>query len=410
MRKQVSVLTAIAARSAKPKEKPYRLAAGGGLYLEVQPNGAKYWRWKYRFAGKEKRLALGVFPEVSLAEAGARRDQARAQLRDGTDPSLQRKLTRRAERIAAANSLDAVAREWLAKQRKALADVTHRKAEWMLLDLLPATLLARPIASIDPPDILDALRPIEAKGNLETAHRVKQRLSQVFRYAIATSRALRDPCADLRGALAPVVSQSRAAITDPAQIGQLLRAIEGFSGQPATHAALRLSPLVFVRPGELRAMEWNEVNLDAAEWRIPAARMKMRDEHIVPLSTQAVAILRDLHALTGGFRFAFPSLRSPNRPMSENTVNAALRRLGYATDEMTGHGFRALASTRLNEMGWPPDVIERQLAHAERNKVRAAYNRAQHLAERRRMMQAWSDTLDQLRDGAAIIPLRHGAA
>lgn len=410
MPKQHTVLTAVSARNAKPAEKPYRLAAGGGLYLEVAPSGSKYWRWKYRFAGKEKRLALGVFPEVSVADASKRRDEARTQLRAGVDPSLQRKMTRRAERAAAANSLEAMAREWLGKQKAALAVTTYRKAEWMLLELLPAGLLARPIAHIEAPEILDALRPIETKGNVETAHRVKQRLSQVFRYAIATGRASRDPCPDLRGALSPVIAKPRAAVTDPARVGQLLRAIDAFTGQPMTMAALRLAPLLFVRPGELRGMEWSELSLDTAEWRIPAARMKMRDEHIVPLATQAVAVLRDLHQLTGSRRFVFPSLRTSDRPMSENTVNAALRRLGYSTDEMTGHGFRALASTRLNELGWPPDVIERQLAHAERNKVRAAYNRAQYLAERRRMMQAWADYLDGLREGAAIVPLRAGVA
>ncbi len=405
MPKQHTVLTAVSARNAKPTEKPYRLAAGGGLYLEVMPSGSKYWRWKYRFAGKEKRLALGVFPEVSIADAGKRRDEARAQLRAGVDPSLQRKMTRRAERAAAANSLEAMAREWLGKQKAALATTTYCKAEWMLLELLPAGLLSRPIAHIEAPEVLDALRPLEVKGNIETAHRVKQRLSQVFRYAIATGRASRDPCPDLRGALAPVVAKPRAAVTDPARIGQLLRAIDTFTGQPMTMAALRLAPLLFVRPGELRGMEWSELNLDAAEWRIPASRMKMRDEHIVPLAAQAVAVLRDLHQLTGARRFVFPSLRTSDRPMSENTVNAALRRLGYSTDEMTGHGFRALASTRLNELGWPPDVIERQLAHAERNKVRAVYNRAQYLAERRRMMQAWADYLDSLRQGATVIPM-----
>ena len=269
----------------------------------------------------------------------------------------------------------------------------------MLETFIFPTLGKLAVDAISSPDLLAALRRIEAKGAHETAHRTKARCGQVFRYAIATGRALRDPSADLRGALAPAVSVPRAAITDPKRIGELLRAIDGYTGAGATLAALRLAPLVFVRPGELRKAEWSEIDLQAAEWRIPAARMKMREEHIVPLSTQAVSVLREIQALTGDGRFVFPSIRVKSRAMSDNTINAALRRLGYSTEEMTGHGFRALASTRLNEMGWPPDVIERQLAHAERDKVRAVYNRAQYLTERRKMMQAWADYLAALRTG-----------
>jgi integrase len=279
-----------------------------------------------------------------------------------------------------------------------------------MIGLVPA-LAPLPIAKIGAPDVLAALRKIEADGRNETAHRVKQRVGQVFRYAIATGRAQRDPTADLRGALGPVVSKSHAALTDPAAVGRLLRALDGYSGQPTTGAALKLAALLFPRPGELRAMEWAELDLDGAEWRIPAHRMKMRDEHVIPLSTQAVAILRELHALTGPTptrrgRFCFPSLRSADRPMSENTVNTALRTLGFAKEEMTGHGFRAMAATRLNEMGWAPDVIERQLAHAERNKVRAAYNRALYMADRKKMMQAWADYLDGLREGAKVVAIK----
>ncbi|HEY6816248.1 MAG TPA: site-specific integrase, partial [Croceibacterium sp.] len=259
---------------------------------------------------------------------------------------------------------------------------------------------------IGPPQVLAALRKIEAKGNIETAHRVKQRIGQVFRYAIATGRATRDPTADLRGALAPVVTRSHAAITDPADVGDLLRALHGYVGQPATSAALRLAPMLFVRPGNLRAMEWAELDLDGAMWRIPAGKMKMREGHAVPLPTQAVAILRELRALTGRSRYCFPSLRTSDRPMSENTVNVALRRLGFDRNTMTGHGFRALASTRLNELGWAPDVIERQLAHAERNKVRATYNRASYMAERTRMMQAWADYLNCLQSGSNVVAIR----
>jgi integrase len=254
--------------------------------------------------------------------------------------------------------------------------------------------------------MLAVLRRIEARGAHETAHRTKQRAGQVFRYAIATGRAKHDPTADLKGALSPVSVKSRAAITDPAKVGELLRAIDGYTGGLVARCALKLAPLVFVRPGELRQAEWPEFDLDKAEWRIPAGKMKMREEHIVPLSPQAVAILRELHPLTSRGRFVFPGERSPTRPMSENTVNAALRRMGFDKDTMTGHGFRALASTRLNELGWAPDVIERQLAHAERNKVRAAYNRAQYLTERRKMMQAWADYLDGLRAGGKVVAFK----
>ncbi len=398
-------LTTVAARAAKSRMKPYRLAAGAGLYLEVMPTGAKYWRWKYRYAGKEKRLALGVFPGVSLAEARTQRDAARALLAEGVDPSVRRKARKHAKAVAAQNAFGAIAREWLQRQRASMAAVTFAKAEWMLG--LASALDAQPIASITAPDILAVLRAIESRGTHETAHRVKARIGQVFRYAIATGRAQRDPTTDLRGALAPVVSTAHAAVTDPSAVAALLRDIEGYSGQPTTHAALRLAPLVFVRPGNLRAMEWTELDLDAGEWRIPAGKMKMREAHVVSLASQAVAILRNLRPLTGVGRYVFPSLRTSDRPMSENTINAALRRLGYDKNTMTGHGFRALASTRLNEMGWAPDVIERQLAHTERNKVRAVYNRATHLAERRKMMQSWADYLENLSNGATVIPIKN---
>jgi integrase len=256
--------------------------------------------------------------------------------------------------------------------------------------------------------VLDVLRRIEATGSNEVAHRVRQRLGQIFRYAIATSRATRDPTADLRGALAPLGGDHFASITDPGQVGALLRAIDGYTGFPATKAALSLAPLVFVRPGELRAAEWSEFDAYRAEWRIPAARMKMQDEHVVPLSRQALAILEELRPITGRGRLVFPSVRSPARPVSDNTVNAALRRLGYTSDEIVGHGFRAMASAMLNEMGYPPDVVERQLAHKERSKVRAAYNRALYMAERRTMLQAWADYLDGLRVGGNVVPLLRG--
>lgn len=399
-------LTAQAIKHASPG----KLFDGGGLYLDVRENGARYWRMKYRHGGRERLLALGVYPEVSLAEARKRRDEARATLREGSDPAAARRAERRQAMLAAENTFEAIAREWLAKQQEALAPATYAKACWTLEELVFPWLGARPVAELTAPDVLDVLRRIEARGAHETAHRTKQRIAQVFRYAIATGRARHDPAADLRGALAPVVSKSRAAITDADGVGDLLRALDGYSGQFVTRCALRLAPLVFARPGEIRRAEWAEFDLDRAEWRIPASKMKMREEHIVPLSAQAVAVLRELHPLTGQGRYLFPSLRSAREPMSENTINAALRRLGFDKHTMTAHGFRALASTRLNELGWAPDVIERQLAHAERNKVRAAYNRAQYLAERRKMMQAWADYLDALREAPAkVTPIKRKA-
>lgn len=394
-------LTAVAIKAAKPG----KLFDGGGLYLDVRANGSRYWRMKYRHAGRERLLSFGVYPEVSLVEARRRRDDARAAIRDGVDPAAVKRERKAAAIVAAANSFEAVATEFLASQRRKLAPSTFAKSEWMLRDNVFPWLGSRPIGDIEAPELLAVLRRIEARGAHETAHRTKEKCGQVFRYAIATGRAKRDPSADLRGALAPVVRTSRAAVTDPTQVGDLLRAIDGYTGQFVTRCALRIAPLLFVRPGELRHAEWAEFDLDAAEWRIPAHKMKMREAHTVPLSPQAVAILRELQPLTGRGRYLFPSLRTPRAPMSENTINAALRRLGYDKDTMTGHGFRAMASTRLNELGWPPDVIERQLAHVERNKVRAAYNRASYMAERRKMMQQWADYLDQLRGGGNVIAM-----
>ena len=384
-----------------------KLGAGGGLFLLTKPDGAKLWRMKYRHAGKERLLSFGVFPEVSLAEARRRRDAARAVIREGGDPAAMARATKVAGKLAAADSFEAVAAEWLDRQRHALAAVTAAKAEW-LLSLVPS-LAPLPLSKITAPEVLAALRKIEAEGKHETARRVKQRIGQVFRYAVHHGRAERDPTADLRGALAPVKSTPHAAITDPAKMGELLRALHGYAGQPVTAAALKLSPLLFVRPGELRRMEWAELDLDAAEWRIPAGKMKMGEEHLVPLATQAVTMLRELRPLTGRSRYCFPSLRTADRPMSENAINAALRRMGFDGDTMTGHGFRAMASTRLNELGWAPDVIERQLAHTERNKVRAVYNRAQYMAERRKMMQAWADNLEALRMNANVVPIKRKA-
>jgi integrase len=370
----------------------------------VTPSGGKLWRLKFRHKGRENRLALGAHPDTTLKLARERRDEARRLLAAGIDPASRRQ----AEKLATANTFEAVALEWLALQEKKLAPATYAKAVWTLETLVFPYIGSRPVARLGPSEVLKVLKRIEGRGTHETAHRTRQRCAQVFRYAVQTERAERDPTADLRGALAPVVSEHFATITEPVRIGELLRAIDGYAGHVVTAYALKLAPLVFVRPGELRHAEWTELDLDGHEpqWRIPAEKMKMRAQHLVPLSSQAVALLRELQPVTGRGRYVFPSLRGGFRPMSENTVNAALRRLGYATEEMTGHGFRSLASTCLNEQGYHPDLIELQLAHAERNQVRSAYNKAQRLPERRRMMQAWADYLDGLRAGANVVPIR----
>jgi integrase len=358
-------------------------------------------------AARKKPLAFGVYPETGLKEARDKRDEARKQLAQGIDPGKTRKAMK-AAKAADAETFEVIAREW---HSKFSPNWTQEHAERILRrferDIFP-WLGKQPIREITAPELLTVLRRIESRGALDTAHRAHQNCGQVFRYAVATGRAERDPCGDLRGALPPVKEKHHASITDTKAIGELLRAIDDYQGSFVTKCALRLAPLVFVRPGELRSAEWAEINFDAAEWRIPAAKMKMRDPHIVPLSRQALAILKELQPLTGHGRYIFPSARTPNgdRCMSENAVLAALRRMGYGKEEMTGHGFRSMASTLLNEQGWHRDAIERQLAHAERNAVRAAYNYAEHLPERRKMMQAWADYLDGLRKGADVIPIR----
>jgi integrase len=408
MRTPMSALTFAKVNAAKPREKAYKLFDEKGLYLLVTPTGSRLWRFKYRTQkrGKlrENLLALGAFPDVSLTMARERRDDARRQLADRVDPNAARK----AERVAEANSFEAVALEFLELQSHKLTPTSLAKGRWLLLDLLCPHIGGMPIMNIDAPDLLAALRKIEVRGRHESAHRAKQAAGRVFRYAIATGRAKRDPSGDLRGALAPVKTRHRAAITEPTRIGELLRALDGYEGQPGTAIALKLAPLVFARPGELRHARWEEFHLGGKnpEWRIPAQRMKMREAHVVPLSTQAVAILEELYQITGPKGLLFPGLVAGNRPISENTLNGALRRLGFAGDEMTAHGFRAMASTCLNEQGFAPDVIELQLAHKERNKVRAAYNRATRMAERRAMMQAWADYLDGLRGSASAEPTR----
>ena len=367
------------------------------MYLEISPNGGKWWRFKYRLNGKEKRMSLGVYPDVGLADARDKREAARKLVAAGVDPAEQRKAVKGAQVESTENTFEAIVREWFGSFSKhwvaAHADKIIRRLE---LNVFPY-LGARPIKTITAPELLAVLRRVEARGANETAHRAMQVCGRVFRYAVATGRAERDPSRDLVGALAPVKEKHLASITDPEEVGALLRAIDAYEGSWITRCALRLAPLVFVRPGELRAAQWAEFDFDKAEWRIPAERMKMRVQHVVPLSTQSIAVLQDLQQLTGRFALAFPGVRSRFRPMSENTVTAALRRMGYSGEDMTGHGFRSMASTLLNKQGWNRDAIERQLAHGERDAVRAAYNYAQHLPERRRMMQAWADYLDQLK-------------
>ncbi|MFC1876004.1 tyrosine-type recombinase/integrase [Thermodesulfobacteriota bacterium] len=397
-------LTDTAIRNTKLQNKQYKLTDEKGMYLLVNKAG-KYFRLDYRFAGKRKTLALGVYPDVKLIEAREKRDDARKLIANGIDPGQARKVRKSIQIEQTENSLEAIAREWHGKYSSKWAD-SHAKKIIRRFELYIFPWLgSRPIAEITPPELLAVLRRVESKGILDTAHRAQQNCGQVFRYAIVTGRAERDPSADLRGALSPVKHGRMATITDPKKIGELLRAIDGYEGTPAAKSALKLAPLVFVRPGELRHAEWGEIDLDKAEWRIPAEKMKMKDPHIVPLSTQAIEILNEIQPITGKGRYVFPSIRTNSRSMSNNTVLAALRRMGYTKEEMSGHGFRAMASTVLHEQGWPSDIIERQLAHAERNSIKAAYNHAQHLPERKKMMQAWADYLDILKNGDNVVPL-----
>ena len=382
---------------------------GRAMYLLVNAVG-KYWRMNYRFADKRKTLALGVYPDVGLAKARARRDKAREQLADGIDPATAKREEKQAQADAAANTFEAVARVWLTKTASQRAEVTQSRITTLLeKDVFPF-IGTMPISIIKPRDVLDkAVRKIEARGSIDTAHRAKQICGQIFRYAVAVGLAERDVTTDLRGALAAIPESHFAAITEPKQAGELMRSIFDYTGHPCTVAALKLTPLVFVRPGELRTAEWAEIDLDAAEWRIPASKMKMKVDHLVPLSTQAVALLRSVQPITGHGRYVFPSLRTGERPMSENTINAALRGLGYSKEVHTAHGFRALARTIMDEvMGERVDLIEHQLAHAVKDPNGRAYNRTAHLPARRVMMQKWANYLDKLRVGAEVIPLRSG--
>ena len=402
-------LNDVAVRKAKPEAKPYKMADGGGMYLEVTPNGSKYWRLKYRIDGKEKKLALGVYPDVSLALARERRDDARKQLAQGIDPGEIKKVKKAAGAEKAANSFEVVAREWLASHMANKA-ASHRDKVIRRFELyLFPWIGSKPIADITAPQVLEVVRRIEKLGILETAHRTLQTCGQVFRYAVQTGRTIRDVTADLKGALPPTITKHMASFTDPKQVAGLLRAIDGFSGTFPVQCALKIAPMLFVRPGELRQAKWADIDLDAGEWRYLVSKTKT--DHLVPLPTQAVQILRELHPLSGHGVWVFPGGHSPLKPMSESAINAALKRMGYDTKtQITGHGFRAMARTLLHErMDIDPHIIEHQLAHKVPDALGAAYNRTKFIEQRKEMMQLWADYLDKLKSGADVIPL-HGKA
>ncbi len=402
-------------KALRPKAKPYKSKREGGLFVLVPPGGSRLWRLAYSFGGKEKLVSLGVYPAVTLADARERRDDARKLLAAGVDPSVHRQIEKARVEVESVNTFRAIADEWLVMKADSMAEITANKARWMLDFVLPE-LGPMPLASIQPPDVLRVLREVEKTGKSETVHRLKARVSEIFRFAVATGRATSDPTRDLRGALKPKrATKHHAALTDPKEVGALLRAMDGYQGTPEVHAALKLAPLLFVRPGELRTAQWPQFDLEgeAPTWKFVAA--KTRTAHIVPLAPQVVEILTDLHRLTSaGVRgkpeapkYLFPGGRSRLAPMSENAVTAALRNLGYTGDQMTGHGFRATARTLLAELGWHTDAIERQLAHKPSGPLGAAYDRAQFLQERRRMMNAWADYLDSLKKGASnVVPIR----
>ncbi|HOA48927.1 MAG TPA: integrase arm-type DNA-binding domain-containing protein [Novosphingobium sp.] len=401
-------LTDTTIRNAKPRDREYKLADSGGLYLLVTPAGGKLWRLKFRVDGKERKLAIGRYPEISLADARKEREAARAKLAQGNDPSRDKQREKIRARLSADNTFAAIAAEYCAKRKrdgeKAWADSTVKRCEY-LLSRLGASIGHLPIADIEPADVLAAVQKIERKGKLESAKRTMQMASAVFRHAVATARLASDPTRDLRGALTAPTVTHYGAITDAKGAGQLLRTIDDYEGGGLTKLALQIAPHVFVRPGELRKAVWSEFDLDGALWSLPVGRTKMRKAHNVPLSRQAVELFREVREITGPSGYVFPSVRSRSRPMSDNTLNAALRRMGYTTEQMTAHGFRSMASTLLNESGkWNPDAIERALAHGDKDKVRAAYHRGPHWEERVRMAQWWSDYLDTLRSGAEIVP------
>lgn len=394
-------LTDLAIRKARPGPTPYKIADSHGLFLLVQPAGGKLWRLKFRFDGREKKLAIGTYPEIGLGEARRRRDEAREAMAAGKDPAREKQRDKVRAKVDAENTFAAISAEFCEKRKRdgqrAWAPATAKRCEY-LLSILSGSIGHLPIADIEPADVLIAVRRIEGKGKLESARRTLQLAGSVFRYAVATARLKSDPTRDLKGALTSPTVTHYGAIIDPDGVGELLRSIDGYEGQPITKFAMQLAPHVFVRPGELRHAEWKEIDLEGALWTIPASKTKMRKDHRVPLSRQSIAILKSLKPLSTPGGYVFPSVRTRRRPMSDNTINAGLRRLGYATDEMTAHGFRAMASTLLNESGkWHPDAIERALAHGDTDKVRAAYHRGAHWKERVAMAQWWSDYLDELR-------------
>jgi integrase len=397
-------LTDLAVKNLKPENRMKKYTDRDGLYVVVTPSGGKLWRFDYRFRGKRKTLSIGPYPEWSLTEAREELEKARKMLSRGLDPAEAKQHRKEIER--GENGFELIAREWFSKfSREWAPGHADRVIRALERDVFP-WIGNRAVHEITPPEYLKVLRRVEERGAVDTAHRLRQIGSAVFRYCIATGRAERDICADLRGAIPPVRGKNMAVITDHQEVGALLRAIDEYRGGLIVRCALRLAPLVFVRPGELRRMEWAEINFTTAEWVIPAEKMKMRQAHIVPLSSQALEILEEIKAVTGEGQYVFPSPRTWERPMSENAVLAALRSMGYAKEQMTGHGFRSMASTLLNAMGWEPDVIEKQLAHSEKNRVRAAYNRHDYLPERTKMMQAWANYLDALREGATVLPFR----
>jgi integrase len=397
------MLTVVQIRALKPAERPYKVADVDGLYLLVQPSGALLWRFRYRCCGIERKLSLGSFPDVSLVQARRKRDEAKAELDDGIDSVEEKRQRRLKAELAAQTTFELVAEEYIQKmEREGRSPATIKKARWFL-ELL-AGIAKRPIASVTPHELLDVLKRVERRGHHETALRLRSFAGRVFRYGFATLRTERNPADILRGALTVPRVKHHAAIVEPKKVGELLRAIDGYTGRPETLHALRIAPHVFLCPGELRQAKWSEIDFAEKVWRVPAERMKMKQPHAVPLSRQVLYLLQDLRSLARDSEYLFPALHTTKRPLSDNTLNVALRRLGFEHDEMTSHGFRAMASTLLNESGlWHPDAIERALAHGEKDKVRAAYHRGAHWAERVKMAQWWSDYLDQLRVGGEVI-------
>jgi len=391
-------LTATAVKQAKPKAKPYKFADGGGLYLYVRAAG-KYWRYKYRFAGKEKLLALGTYPDISLADARKLHQAARENLANGIDPSSHKKAKKSADQSNSANSFEAVAIEW-SKTKSKKADSTEKRQRALLeKDLFPF-IGSRPIADIDAPELLKTLRKIENRGAIETAHRANRLAGQIFRYAIVTGRCKHNPSIDLKDALTQAIKSHRKSITDPAEVGPLIAAIKNYQATPVVMAALQLSPLFLCRPGELRHLEWTEVNFAEARIELPASKMKMKEPHIIPLASQAMSILKELQPITGRGKYVFPSARGASRPLSDNGVRTALRTLGYTNDQICPHGFRAMGRTILDEvLNFPVDWIEHQIAHSVKDSNGRAYNRTKHLPQRKKMMQTWADYLDSLASG-----------